>query len=760
MRKRVGIFGASDEALALIPLLEANPRVEIARVYETEAQRLRGRPHSLDADVAALLERVLTHDAADFARSGLDAVVVAAPEELAAALPGGAFGAAQIVTPLMARLLWSYGGSADQRKAELLQALHEVVESVDLTIDIDELFTRVLEIAQSVTGAEGGSLMLLDPERGELRVRVAAGIEPELWPKIRVRLGEGIAGRVAAEGRSLRLRGKADRQRFQIMRERLDVESALCVPLLYRGEVLGVLNLHHRSRADAFDEGALAFAEELARLDAQIIARAQQHADLRSQAARYAAVREVREILGTRTPLDTRLASLCRLVARHAGGGIATLYLHDPDEDALRCAATSLAPGSLLAELRIGIGEGLDGGVAESGEPTVLHRPDGALAYAALPLFAGDALVGVLSVQGGTTAVRDPSLPEMLLEIASVAAEEINKADREARSTHRATKIGAINEAGLQMVSASDPNEVLRLATSAAAMALEADHAVLRVQDEETRRFSIRSYFGSADGRLQERLFRLDKRVSVDVLRRRAPVLVRDVAADAELAAFGSDVRSLLAAPLQRAGRPIGTLALYDKIAPDRFTPSRFANEDLRLFEQFVSYLERALSNALLHARARQLRHFDDETGLPNEAHLGRRIDEELARAGSRDGALALAVARIENLTEIEAQGDAVKLRSLVLRIVEALRRNAREFDVIARLGTGEFAVLLPEPGSAPGERVATLARAVAEEVSKDEALNQPTRVALAFGYASAPADGSDRNALLQHARVARIHMV
>jgi diguanylate cyclase (GGDEF)-like protein len=759
MRKRVGIFGAGDEALALIPLLEANPAIEIARVFESEEDAASPRRALQDPDVAALLERVGTRDPQEFAASGLDAVV-AAPDELANRLPRESLGAAQIVTPLMARLLWGYGGSLEQRKGELLQVLHEVVESVDLTVDTDLLFTRVLEIALSVTGAEGGSLMLLDPERGELSVRVAVGVEPELWPKIRVRLGEGIAGRVAAEGRSLRLRGRADRQRFQIVRERLDVESALCVPLLDRGRVLGVLNLHHRSRPDAFDEGALAFAEELARLDAQIIARAQQHADLRSQAARYAAVREVRDILGARTPLDTRLASLCRLVARHAGGGIATLYLHDPDEDALRCAATSLAPGSLLAELRIGIGEGLDGAVAESGEVTILRRTDGTLAYAALPLFAADALVGVLSIQGGPAAARDPGVEALLQEIATVAAEEIAKAEREARATHRATKIGAINEAGLQMVSATDPNEVLRLATSSAAMALEADHAVLRLQDEQTRRFVIRSYFGSADGRLQEQLFRMDKRVSVDVLRRRAPVLVRDLASDPELAGMGTDVRSLVAAPLQHAGQPIGTLALYDKIAPDRFTPSRFAQDDLRLFEQFVSYLERALANALLYARTRQLRQYDEETGLPNESHLGRRIDEELARAGSRQGAVALAVARIENLTEIEAQTDAVKSRRLVQRVVEALRRCAREFDVVARIGPGEFAVLLPEPGSAPGERVAALARAVAEDVSKDEALNEPTRVSLAFGYASAPEDGSDRRSLLERARVARIHMV
>ena len=44
----------------------------------------------------------------------------------------------------------------------------------------------LLEIAIGVTGAERGSLMLLEPGGRELAVRVAVGLEPELWPKVRV----------------------------------------------------------------------------------------------------------------------------------------------------------------------------------------------------------------------------------------------------------------------------------------------------------------------------------------------------------------------------------------------------------------------------------------------------------------------------------------------------------------------------------------------------------------------------------------------
>jgi diguanylate cyclase (GGDEF)-like protein len=446
-------------------------------------------------------------------------------------------------------------------------------------------------------------------------------------------------------------------------------------------------------------------------------------------------------------------------VAAESGGGIATLYLHDPDEDALRFAATSLAGGNLGGEYRVAIGEGIDGAVAQTGEPTFLRGPRGGLAYAALPLVAGDVLTGVLSLQAGCEEPAAHLSDDLLLEIAADVAAEISKSEREARMAVRATKIGAINEAGIRMISTRDPNEVLRLGTSSAAMVLEADHAVLRLQDPQTRRFVIRSYFGSADGTLQERLFRMDRHVSLDVLKRRAPLLVRDAAADPLLRAFETGVRSLVAAPLVRDGMLAGTLALYDKIAADRFYPGRFANEDLELFSKFVSYLERALDSATAHAELTRQRSVDAATGLPNARSIGARIQEELARAGNRDGALALAVVRIENVAEIDAF-EAGKQRRVVERLVAALRARSRDFDVVGRLADDEFAVLLPEPGAAPSERVTELARAVAEDVSKDEALNDPVRISLAFGYATFPVDGTDRDALLARARVARIHMM
>jgi GAF domain-containing protein len=756
VRKGLAIYGASEEALTLVPALEQNAEVELVGIYasDVEAARRLARRLRITAPIGG--------DGGLFLRP-LHAVIDAGVEErpFAAAFPAAATADLQVVSPLTARLLWGIGAGGPDRKAELLQALHEIVESVNLTIDTDELFSRMLEIAMGVTGADGGSLMLLDEERGELFIRVAAGVEPELWPKIRVKLGEGVAGRAAAEARPIRVRGRADADDFRLSRQRMDVESALCVPLVHASRVLGVLNLHHRTRTDLFADADLEFAEQLGRRGAAIVARAEEHETLARQASRYAAVTAVRESLAGDGPLEARLEALCTRVAALLGGGIATVYLYSDTERELRLAATSLAGGGLGGEYRIQLGQGLDGRAAEQREPLFLESRPGAIDLASLPLVSGPTLVGVLSVQAGpgTPGSSARALRERLLEISAAAADTIAQARREARMSARATKIGAINETGIRLVSSRDLAEVTRLATSSAVFILEADHAVLRLQDPETRRFAIRSYYGSADGRTQEQLFRLDKQVALDTLRAQRARVLPDLSRDAGAAPLAGGFRSALAAPLRRDGRIVGTLALYDKVTPDRFFAGAFGEDDLQVFGRLVSYVERGIENALFHATAQRHQSFDEETGLPNAEYLLRRTQQELARAGGREGALALVTCRLDNLPELR-RADARRSELLVQRAAEALRTHLREFDVLARTGEDEFAALLPDPGAAPEERVTALARAVAEEIAKDEALAGGARASLAFGYAVHPAEGADRDALLARARKPRIRMV
>jgi GAF domain-containing protein len=134
-----------------------------------------------------------------------------------------------------------------------------------------DLVRMVLETAAHVISARGGALLLLDEEGDELVFEVSVGSEAGELAGLRVPLGHGIAGLVAATGQPMAVSDADDDPRVSSdVAQRIDYtpESLLCVPLFYGDQVIGVLELVDKEGAPAFsgrDMEALAlFARQAA----------------------------------------------------------------------------------------------------------------------------------------------------------------------------------------------------------------------------------------------------------------------------------------------------------------------------------------------------------------------------------------------------------------------------------------------------------------------------------------------------------------
>jgi len=731
MGRRIAVYGATDEALQLLPLLTTHPDLDVAAVFDPDAAVQKRRLALLEPPVAALLQRLLT-DNPNVLRDDmrLESVIDAgiAPPFRSDFAPLVARGV-EVLSLHEARARWEAPAAKTDSKRELLIALEEIAAAVELAAAPDALFARLLEVSIAVTGAAGGSLLLREPDTETLSVRAAVGLEAELWPKVQLRLGEGIAGRVWAERRALVVRGRANPELFEIARERFDVAASLCVPLQHAGAAIGVLNLHHPTRNDLFAEDDLAFGEELGAVVARIAARAEETLALRRRALRADVAIEVARILGERAPFELRLAALCRHAASRVGRGVATLWWREEpstrgagDGPSLRLAACSLAGGALGAAARLAPGEGVDGRVARDREPIFL-RSEGRLDYAALPLLANAKLLGVLSVQPGSEARGEGDEEQALREIAAAAATLLDRELRAERAETRATRGDAVHEATLRLLAESDADRIAESAASSVALILDAEHAIVRVLDPERRSFRVRCHIGAASGPPGDALAQLDRRVAREALRRRA------VLGSADLEAGGDaddETPELLVAPLVSGGRALGTLAVYDKRAP---TGPQFDALDRELLLRLATIAARALADALPDGPPSAT-----ENGpLLPFARFVTRIDDEVARADAAAigaPAFALVTCRIENWDELPVEFAARVAGSTEAAFVAQLRR----YDVVTRTAPGALCALLPVPGAAASEHVARLSRAVAEAVAKSHEDEQ--RVALGFGYA------------------------
>jgi GAF domain-containing protein len=761
VRKRLAIVGHSEEGLALIPLLEANPDVEVCAILTDDpAQAMR----VLTAVEPALGERFADHMTSDPDRvlrtPGLVALIDAEPgQQLVGVLGDAPDHGIQVTTPLIAKLLYAFGPVDASRKPDLLRALAEILESYNLTVDRRGLLSRILQIAVGATGADRGSLMLYDETEERLLVEVAIGIEKEVIQKIRIRRGEGIAGRAFESGQAVLLHGKADHASYQIVRERDDVESAISAPLVHQDRILGVLNLSHGRRRGAFSQEDLQFVVELAMLDAKIITRAEEYHGLRRDSARLQAQSRVRSILGQGGPLSKRLAQICSYVSEELEQGLCSLYLYDTELDLLSLHASSLRLDPLSSPVRVGMRDGIHGWVARHRKPALLSQraADHCACFTVIPLGSPEEPIGVLSAETVIQGQVPDLLHDKIAAIADALSEELSDALREARIEREATKMGAISESMAMMSATTESAELHRAITTSAAMILEAEHAVLRLQESATGRFQIRSYFGSAETDAQPQLFALEKELSIGSIQQQSSLRVIDIDTRGDLASYGTGISSALVHPLRRGEQIVGTLSVLSKVARDPLAGERFSEADQTVLVRLTEQVQHRLEQMQERETAKQQRRFDVLTGLANATHLRERLEEEIARCSEHGRKLVVIRFRLVGLDRVIEDQTETESDRLVLSVAQELRAGLRDFDVLARTSPDTFEIVASEPGAEASEIVGPLARRAREAIRREPDPSLGERLSLEFGYAVFPDEEHTAVALLQSARNSRI---
>ncbi len=144
--------------------------------------------------------------------------------------------------------------AVERRNTQMLLGLYEVSKLIFSTVRFDELLDKIIQLTGEVLGADGASIMLFDEEE-RLYVAAHSGLETDVASRTRVKMGEGIAGRIAAEKEPVILQGTIeDDPRFKGMKGKADIRSSIVHPLIIKGEVIGILNIKRTKGEDLYCE--------------------------------------------------------------------------------------------------------------------------------------------------------------------------------------------------------------------------------------------------------------------------------------------------------------------------------------------------------------------------------------------------------------------------------------------------------------------------------------------------------------------------
>src|SRR5881392_846404 len=162
--------------------------------------------------------------------------------------------------------------------------------------------------------------------------------------------------------------------------------------------------------------------------------------------------------------------------------------------------------------------------------------------------------------------------------------------------------------------------------------------------------------------------------------------------------------------------------------------------------------VHRSLAVPQLQAEAR----VDPKTGLFNARHFAVALSEEIGRARRFERPMSLIMADLDLLRDINNTYGHLAGDAVLKGIAEVFRAQLRHYDVPARFGGEEFAILLPEtPPDQALEIAERIRRAVAEAAYEVETSSEPIHATISMGVAGFPRDGSDANELVHQADLA-----
>jgi diguanylate cyclase (GGDEF)-like protein len=675
---------------------------------------------------------------------------------------------ASVLGGLVGAMLGAIGTADDAaRRMHHSRALRRVAADLAGRLDLDRVLADVMDHALVLFEADRAAILLADPTGGFAPARsrglserfidaLAAASQEAATLGAPSRPGPVPAARYAEDPRARELRAA-------IVQE--GVGTACAVRLQYLDETLGVLVVYGDEPRDWSTDDVESMSL-LAAQAAAALAAARDYGRMEAWAAQLASLQQLGASLN-------RLTDEIEIAEATAGELHGLIDSHNVR--VYRVRGDDLVPVAMRGQvgeyedetpdmLRLKVGEGITGWVAQHGTP--IYLPDAASdpraqtipgteddldeSMLVAPMIFEDRVLGVLVLSKlGLDQFRDDDL-RLLTIFASFAAQAFANADATALLRERSAALErqvrgqrellSITES---IVSTLDARAVFDQVVERLSGLIRFDNIAIEIRDRQTgglRPIIARGV--NAEWFLQPWLPG-EAGLATWVVEHNEPQLVSDEATDPRVFHEGAPVDgSLICVPLRGRDGAVGVLTLERLGTSDRFTADEY-----ELAQLFAAQVSIALQNAEVFRAVETRARTDDLTGLLNQGAFR----DELEARVTAGQPFSLVIVDLDDFKGVnDALGHQAGDRFL-RAVAAAFSEASRESDTVYRYGGDEFTALLPETDTAG-------ARAVAERMMEAiRAISGPgtrwsaggVEASASIGLSSYPADGTTAEEVL-----------
>ena len=493
---------------------------------------------------------------------------------------------------------------------EKLALLNELATVASMGTGVDEVATRIVARLQRIFKTDLIAILLLSQD-GKMLHEFGKSYRSD--DPIVIPTANSLSGYVAETGQPFRSGDVAVVPRY--LEWTPGVRSELAVPLKYRGQVIGVLNLES-NELNAFSKRDEQLLVVIASQLAGLITNARLHDEARRRALNLNLVHQVIQTVIGLTEIEEIAQTATDLIAKYFNFDLAMLVLVDDDNECLELQGIG---GTAAERITPGLCKPLDRGVAGavcqdgisrliddvSREP--LYEPipgwDGG-SEICVPLQDGDLVFGALIVEQSEKGAFAKHDLQMLESLAGVLGSVMINARSYQRLQVNLQHLYAVRETALDISADLDLDTLLRRATHRVRVLVGAKGAELGLVNDEKRIVEIKV----SEVPWQNYLTRLEIPFGqgvAGIMAVHGETLVVDDYSNWEGALqLNSDppFTAVAGVPLKYKDQVIGTLTIIHDVPGRGFVPS-----DIRLLELLAPQIAVSVRNACLYQELQAL---------------------------------------------------------------------------------------------------------------------------------------------------------
>ena len=298
--------------------------------------------------------------------------------------------------------------------ASQVALLHHISSIVSSDLSLEKMLQELISLTLETTQCDACLVYLVDRDSNEVVLRASQLPHDAEIGKIRLKMGEGITGWVAQHKSVVALANKASAdarfKTFQTLPEDT-FEAFLSVPLVSGGDLIGVINVHHRG-AHTHAPEEIALVSFIGEQMGGAIAKSRLEERSETAVKRMEALAAVAQTISAESYLDRILQAISEMVAETLDSQVCSIMLIDEDRRELVISAARCSSPDYLHKMPLKIEDSLIGRVVREGRPITvpnvlaekqfrypeLARKTGLASLLSEPLLTRDKVIGTINI--------------------------------------------------------------------------------------------------------------------------------------------------------------------------------------------------------------------------------------------------------------------------------------------------------------------------------------------------------------------------